>query len=78
MDAEELAKHRQEYWNELVRFMESYRFGPPATYKDLQYLMSQITDGEIIRNVENGVSPFSTIEALVYYETQLPLPRRYA
>lgn len=76
MTAEELAKHRQKYWDELVRFMKGYRFGPRATLEDLEYLMSLISDSTIIQDVESGTSPIQTIEAIVYYETQLPLPRR--
>ena len=76
MTAEELAKHRQEYWDELVSFMKGYRFGPPARLEDLEYLMSRISDNTIIQDVESGTPPIRTIEELVYYETQLPLPKK--
>ena len=76
MTAEELAKHRQKYWDELVRFMKGYRFGPRATLEDLEYLMSLISDSTIIQDVESGTPPIRTIEELVYYETQLPLSKK--
>ena len=75
MTAEELAKHRQEYRDELVRYMDNYRIGPRATERDIDYLLGLISDSEIIQNVENGSSPLSTIEPLVYYATLAPMPR---
>ena len=75
MTAEELAKHRQEYRDELVRYMDGYRIGPRATERDIDYLLGLISDSEIIQNVENGSSPLSTIEPLVYYVTLAPMPR---
>lgn len=75
MSNEELAKHRQEYWDELVRYMKSYRFGPPADEIDLKNLFALISDDEIIRNVESGYSPLHTIEPLVYYTYHAPMPK---
>ena len=66
MEAAELAKHRQEYLDEMKRFFKGIHFDEPTEH-GYEILMSRIPDKEIIYNVEHGISPFRTIEATVYY-----------
>ena len=73
MSQEELAKHRQEYWDELVRFLDGYRYGPRWTEAEMRQLHSEIPDHEIIYNVEHGISPFRTIERFVYIASHIPI-----
>lgn len=76
MDAEELAKYRREYMDELVRFCKGFSMGPYPTHDEFEYLLSQISDDEIIDNVQRGIPPVRTIERLMYYETMCPLPKQ--
>lgn len=66
MEATELAKHRQEYLDEMKRFFKGIWFDEPSEH-GYDILMSRISDEEIIYNVEHGISPFRTIEETVYY-----------
>ena len=66
MEAAELARHRQEYLDEMERFCKGIWFDYP-TEKGFEYLMSLIPDKDIIYNVEHGIQPVRTIEELVYY-----------
>ena len=66
MEAAELAKHRQEYLDEMKRFFKGIPFDEPTEH-GYEILMSRIPDEEIIYNVEHGISPFQTIETTVYY-----------
>ena len=72
MSAEELAQHRQEYWDELVRFLDGYRYGPRWTELEMRQLHSEIPDSEIIYNVEHGISPDMTIQRFVYIASRIP------
>ena len=68
MEAAELARHRQEYMNELKRYCkEKVRNDPYPDEDEFEYFMSMVPDSEIVYNVENGLSPMKTIEPLVYY-----------
>ena len=69
MEAQEMAKLRQEFWEELVAACKACRMGPPITDKEMEYLMSQVRDEDIISDVEHGLSHFYTIQEMLYYYT---------
>ena len=69
MDAEQIAKYRQKFWEELVKACKANRMGPPIIEDEMKYLMSFVRDEEIIRNIEHGISHDYTIQPLLYYFT---------
>jgi len=69
MDAEQIAKHRQKFWEELVAACKACIMGPPVTEKEMEYLMSTVRDEDIISDIEHGLSHFYTIQEILYYYT---------
>ena len=55
MSPEELAKHRQEYWEALSKGLDDCRYGLPFTEEEKREVFSHIKDSEIIHNVEKTV-----------------------
>ena len=55
MSPEELAKHRQEYWD-----------GLPFTEEEKREVFSHIKDSEIIHNVEHGYPPSFVLDHYIY------------
>ena len=67
MDAEQIAKLRQEYRDELKEYCKGINYGSYPTEKGFDYLMSLIPDERIIEEVESGTPHKRSIEELVYY-----------
>ncbi len=66
MTAEELAKHRQVYWEALSKGLDDCRYGLPFTEKEKREVFSHIKDSEIIYNVEHGIPPSHTLDHYIY------------
>ena len=67
MDAEIIAKLRQEYRDELKEYCKGVHYGCYPTEKEFDYLMSLISDELILDEVESGTPHKRSIEELVYY-----------
>ena len=50
MSAEEIAQHRQEYWEALSSGLDNCRYGLPFTEEEKREVFSHIKDSEIIEN----------------------------
>ena len=57
MSPEELAKHRQVYWEALSKGLDDCRYGLPFTEEEKREIFAQIPDDEIISSVEHGIPP---------------------
>jgi len=66
MSAEELAKHRQEYWEALSSGLDNCRYGLPFTEEEKREIFAEIPDSEIIYNVENGIPPSHSLQRYIY------------
>lgn len=66
MKAEELAKHRQVYWEALSKGLDDCRYGLPFTEEEKREVFSHIKDSEIIYNVEHGIPPSHTLDHYIY------------
>ena len=66
MSAEELAKHRQVYWEALSKGLDDCRYGLPFTEEEKREIFAQIPDDEIISSVEHGIPPRLALEHYIY------------
>ena len=66
MSAEELAQHRQEYWEALSSGLDNCMYGLPFTEEEKYEVFSHIKDGEIIHNVEHGYPPSFVLDHYIY------------
>ena len=66
MSPEELAKHRQEYWEALSKGLDDCRYGLPFTEEEKREVFSHIKDSEIIRNVEHECPPSFVLDHYIY------------
>ena len=66
MSAEELAKQRQVYFEELSKGLDNCWYGPPFTEEEKRQIHAQIPDEEIIRNVEHGCPPSFVLDHYIY------------
>ena len=66
MSPEELAKHRQEYWEALSKGLDDCRYGLPFTEEEKHEVFSHIKDSEIIYNVEHGIPSSHTLDHYIY------------
>jgi hypothetical protein len=66
MSAEELAKHRQVYWEELSKGLDDCCYGPSFTEEEKRQIFAEIPDSEIIYNVENGIPPSHSLQRYIY------------
>ena len=66
MSPEELAKHRQVYWEALSKGLDDCRYGLPFTEEEKREVFSHIKDSEIIYNVEHGIPPSHTLDHYIY------------
>ena len=66
MSAEELAQHRQEYWEALSSGLDNCRYGLPFTEQEKREIFAQIPDSEIISNVEHGYPPSFVLDHYIY------------
>ena len=66
MSPEELAKHRQEYWEALSKGLDDCRYGLPFTEEEKREVVSHIKDSEIIHNVEHGYPPSFVLDHYIY------------
>ena len=71
MSAEELAKHRQVYFEELSKGLDACRYGPSFTEEEKRKIHAEIPDSEIIYNVEHGLPPSFTLDRIIYYSAIL-------
>lgn len=67
MSPEELAKHRQIYFEELSKGLDNCWYGPPFTEEEKRQIHAQIPDEEIIRNVEHGCPPSFVLDHYIYF-----------
>ena len=66
MSPEELAKHRQEYWEALSKGLDDCRYGLPFTEEEKREVFLHIKDSEIIHNVEHGYPPSFVLDHYIY------------
>ena len=66
MSPEELAKHRQVYWEALSKGLDDCRYGLPFTEEEKREVFSHIKDSEIIYNVEHCIPPSHTLDHYIY------------
>lgn len=66
MTVEELAKHRQVYWEALSSGLDNCRYGLPFTEEEKREIFAQIPDDEIISSVERGIPPRLALEHYIY------------
>ena len=66
MSPEELAKHRQEYWEALSSGLDNCRYGLPFTEEEKREIFAQIPDSEIISSVEHNIPPRLALEYYIY------------
>ena len=66
MSPEELAKHRQEYWEALSKGLDDCRYGLPFTEEEKREVFSHIKDSEIISSVEHNIPPRLALEHYIY------------
>lgn len=67
MSPEELAKHRQEYWEALSSGLDNCRYGLPFTEEEKREVFPHIKDSEIIHNVEHGYPPSFVLDHYIYF-----------
>ena len=66
MSAEEIAQHRQEYWEALSSGLDNCRYGLPFMEEEKREVFSHIKDSEIIQNVEHGYPPSFVLDHYIY------------
>ena len=66
MSAEEIAQHRQEYWEALSSGLDNCRYGLPFKEEEKREVFSHIKDSEIIHNVEHGYPPSFVLDHYIY------------
>ena len=66
MSAEELAKHRQVYWEALSSGLDNCRYGLPFTEEEKREIFAQIPDDEIIREALSTASLQDMLLSIIF------------